>query len=268
MTTRVHTVYALTEPNSTLIRYVGQTSQGAHKRWRDHISQTKFRLDSQEKKLTASMEWIAALLENDLEPGIVVFSTHRSKEEAEDVEQQLINILFPTGALLNDPINGNTRSGRPPGSMDSAETHLRKCVAWKHSREKRMEVLPKSNLTLRERTAQKKQAAGYPAPEHSVRHNLNWAHHLTRFPETRTNEVIRRELLGYPHPGLAQSHPLNASTRAGRRQGATLQQLQHKIALGYPEPTLPIRHPTNLAHNRKVRNANQHAKREAARNGL
>ncbi|KKK73915.1 hypothetical protein LCGC14_2889040 [marine sediment metagenome] len=92
-------IYALIDPTTNRIRYVGKTAQTLQKRLKEHLSPARLKKDS------AKNVWLRSL---KVRPVIVVLE-ECTKKEAEASEIFWIRLLKMTGNdLVNSTIGGNS----------------------------------------------------------------------------------------------------------------------------------------------------------------
>ena len=96
-----HSVYALCEPNSTKVRYVGRTSSGLMYRLAQHVMEAGFNPDSKRPVL----QWVRRLAEDQRMPAIILLA-ECDESEAPAKEQEFINKYSEGYKLLNKSGNG------------------------------------------------------------------------------------------------------------------------------------------------------------------
>ena len=94
-------VYALIEPTTKLIRYVGKTQQCYEIRYRNHL---KLRAGGRSKKDS----WIFDLLKKRQKPDVIILSLHRSKKALDRKERYWIRHLTNLGFDLLNGTDGGT----------------------------------------------------------------------------------------------------------------------------------------------------------------
>lgn len=102
-----HSIYALCEPNSTKIRYVGKTSAGLTYRLAQHVVDAGLNQDSGRPVI----QWIRRLAEDRRMPEIILLA-ECSKDEASEKERQFIVKYSKEYALLNMTGNGEDWDNR------------------------------------------------------------------------------------------------------------------------------------------------------------
>jgi len=100
---KLYKIYALLEPNTELVRYVGLTRKSLKERLRKHLSE-KLR----GKKATYKYNWIQSLKEKNLKPEIILLEDNLTLDEANKKEIIYIKTFKSFGAkLVNVSIGGN-----------------------------------------------------------------------------------------------------------------------------------------------------------------
>jgi hypothetical protein len=100
---KLYKIYALLEPNTELVRYVGLTKKSLKERLRKHLNE-KLR----GKKATYKYNWIQSLKEKGLKPEIILLEDNLNLEEANEKEIVYIKTFKSFGAkLVNISIGGN-----------------------------------------------------------------------------------------------------------------------------------------------------------------
>lgn len=105
------TIYALIDPRSSGIRYVGRTVD-TEVRYRQHLSSPTS---------DAMRVWLAALAEEGLKPALDVLATCEDSD-ADAVETEWIKKLAKSGALLNTAKMRVTKIRLPAPQRDSYES--------------------------------------------------------------------------------------------------------------------------------------------------
>lgn len=204
-------VYALIDPRTKDIMYVGETSQHIRKRLSDHHSMARLR-EKRNLPLTPTMVWLNSLDRAGYNAIIKPLKENiRSAEEAKAWETRFQ--LQHEATILNKL---GQKGGRPVGSTDSALTKRRKRKARKTATKVFQETYVRSCIRRRQRY-------GYPHPELPATHPLNHAHYKTR-KRTKSVDQERSErsriannqrlyawrlAVGYPNPHEGQYHPDN-----------------------------------------------------------
>ena len=130
-------IYTLQVPRDGSVRYVGQTSIGLHKRWREHIKAARNRRGIRNHRCN----WIRSLLALGLEPHIAL--VERCGDNWPEREMYWIRYYKQRTNLTNHSIGGE-HGGR--GVVCSAETRALISAAqkarppWNHSETTRQKI--------------------------------------------------------------------------------------------------------------------------------
>ncbi len=107
----IHQIYALKDPRTDEIRYVGRTGRSTSWRLKKHL---------EEKKHTHKCRWVQGLKRKGLVPQLVVLEKCATREDADKAEKSWILSLLRSGfRLVNHRIGGE---GAPEGYTHSEET--------------------------------------------------------------------------------------------------------------------------------------------------
>lgn len=99
MKTRKHSVYHLVDPNTSKVRYVGN-SVSPVSRLRAHVK------ESQEKQNTDKKKWIKSLLDRGQMPCLVIVATFDNEPDARTRESAEANKHKSTSTNIHDPAKG------------------------------------------------------------------------------------------------------------------------------------------------------------------
>ena len=156
-------VYALIDPRTDEVRYVGKTVRTAHRRLRRHLAESYLAADTHKDR------WLRVLTRAGLQPGIVVLQRCSSLTELADSERAHISRLKAAGVSLTNGTDGGDGIG-----------------GWKHTPESREKI--------------RRALSGKPkSPQH--RRNSGLAHRGRKAsPEARARMSAERRLRGYYPP--------------------------------------------------------------------
>lgn len=118
---RVHIIYSLNEPNSKVVRYIGQTCQKLINRYNAHLRESI-------KENRYVCNWVRSLIQRGLKPEIHIIDTADSIDEANQKEIAYIKLYKSLGAKLTNLSNGG---GGQLGVKKSEETRKKLSEAHK-----------------------------------------------------------------------------------------------------------------------------------------
>jgi hypothetical protein len=130
-----HSIYLLYEPDTLLVRYVGITID-VMKRLKSHITEAQ-----RNTSHTRKNNWIRALLNRGLTPGIIVAAVANADEYREEAEVSMISYVASQGA---DLVNG---TGGGAGSLGRAATDTTKMKISKANTGRKMKPEVRVSLT-------------------------------------------------------------------------------------------------------------------------
>ena len=207
------TVYALIDPRTQDVMYVGETSQPIRKRLSDHHSMARLR-EKRNLPLTPTMVWLNAL--DRAGYNAIIKPLKQNLRSAEDAKAWETRLQLQHGATILNKLG--QKGGRPVGTHDSSLTKRRKRKARKAATKVFQETYVRSCIRRR-------QELGYPHPELPAVHPFNQEHYKTR---KRTKPVD--------------------SARSQRSTAANNQRFYAwRVAVGYPNPHEGSHHPDNYA---------------------
>lgn len=123
----MHKIYALIDPRSKSIRYIGLTSSDLKHRLSEHICASK-------KKHTYVYNWIRSIMKEEVKPEIILVEDNLDKYQAGEAEISYIKHFKNLGCRLT-----NVSSG---GHYANSGNHRRVPLNFKQSEEhKRLKVL-------------------------------------------------------------------------------------------------------------------------------
>lgn len=108
-------VYALIDPRTDQVRYVGKTVRTAKRRLRRHLAETYM------KEKTHKNRWLSVLKRAQLEPKIEVLQTCSSLEQLAEAERLHIARLKASGARLTNATDGGDGVGGWKHTPESKE---------------------------------------------------------------------------------------------------------------------------------------------------
>lgn len=136
------TIYALIDPNTNLVRYIGQTYCNVKKRYNQHIYQWK----REKGKIRHSTAWIKSLAKMNQKPILEIIEEDVDIKYLNSKEIHYIRFFKSIGAkLCNHSIGGNSNRGckmSEESKLKRLET-LKKSKAWKEKGKLHSEIMKK-----------------------------------------------------------------------------------------------------------------------------
>jgi hypothetical protein len=137
---RTGCIYSLKDPNSNLVRYIGQTICKPNDRYAHHIYQWKRSIG----KITHVNSWIKCLAKQNLKPIMEIIEEDITEDVLDLKEINYIKLFKAVGAnLCNHSIGGNTNRGYK-ASEESKLKRLNTCktsIVWKEKHIRHSDIM-------------------------------------------------------------------------------------------------------------------------------
>lgn len=121
-------IYALAEPETGRVRYVGKTLGGVDARLKGHLSAAK--CDSKPSPVTL---WVRSLMERGLEPIVVALRRDVPEERLASLEASWIGFCRQRGCSLLNQVKGFNRSWRSVGGEELEQIRILDSVGVPHT---------------------------------------------------------------------------------------------------------------------------------------
>lgn len=177
-------IYALRDPQSNEIRYVGKTVRTAHRRLRRHLAESYLQQSSTHKN-----RWLRSLLKLGLEPIIEILQECSSLSELAEAERDHIARLRCAGVRLTNATDGGDGVGGWHHSLASREK-IRQALTGKpktadHRRNSALgHIGRKATAATRAKLSHERKQRGYfPPPRYGA------DNHQTKLTDTERDVI-------------------------------------------------------------------------------